>query len=207
MAMPSEEAVVEVLRSIPGYAPLFAAAFPGEKQPITYDNMARAIGAFERTLMTPSRFDAFLDGQDAALSDAELAGLATFLDAGCTACHLGPAVGGRSYQKLGAVKPFPTEDPGRFAVTQEEADRGAFKVPSLRNVEKTGPYFHDGSVTSLQEAIRIMAEHQLGRSLTPEQVRSLEVFLVALTGTPAPESLRPPPLPESGPDTPGPDPS
>lgn len=208
MAMPSEEATVAVLRSIPGYAPLFAAAFPDEPEPVTYDNMARAIGAFERTLITPARFDAFVAGDDAALSDAEVAGLATFVDTGCTTCHMGAAVGGGMFQKLGTVEPYPAEDdPGRFEVTGNEADRGVFKVPSLRNIEKTGPWFHDGSITSLDDAIRLMARHQLGRTLDDAQVASIRAFLSSLTADLDPAVVAPPQLPESGPDTPAPDPS
>ena len=207
MAMPSEAAVVAVLKSIPGYAPLFAAAFPKQEDPISYDNMARAIGAFERRLSTPSRFDAFLEGQDEALSEQEIAGLETFLEVGCPSCHNGPLVGGNLYQKLGLIKPYETDDAGRFAVTGNEADRQVFKVPSLRNVEKTGPWFHDGSKTDLDDAIRTMAEHQLGRELTNQQLRSLRVFLASLSGEVDGEYIAQPELPPSGPDTPAPDPS
>ncbi len=207
MAMPSEESVLVVLRSIPDYPPAFAKAFPDDADPVTYDNMARAIGAFERRLVTPSRFDAFLDGQDAALSTAEVEGLATFMDTGCISCHNGPAIGGGSYQKLGAVKPYPTEDPGRFKVTGEESDRFVFKVPSLRNIDQTGPYLHDGSVTSLDQMIRIMAEHQLGRALGDDDVASIALFLATLTGEVDVAFTSAPKLPENGPDTPAPDPS
>jgi cytochrome c peroxidase len=182
MGMPDADHVVKVLRGIPGYRPLFEAAFPGEAEPITYDNAARAIGAFERKLITPSRFDDFLNGQDDALTDAELAGLAAYLDSGCTACHMGPAAGGTMYQKLGLVHPYETKDPGRYEATGVEADRGFFKVPSLRNVEKTGPYFHDGSVASLPEAVQLMGWHQLGRKLSEADVASIVTFLHALTG-------------------------
>lgn len=207
MAMPSEEAVVVVLKSIPGYAPLFAAAFPDAADPITYDNMARAIGAFERRLVTPSRFDAFLEGEEGALDAAEVAGLATFLDTGCNFCHNGPVVGGNSFQKLGVIEAYETDDPGRFAVTGVEADRKVFKVPSLRNVEKTGPWFHDGSKKALDDAIRTMARHQLGRTLSDEQVKSIHGFLASLTGEVDVEYIAMPELPESGPETPAPDPS
>jgi len=182
MGMPDADYVVKVLRTIEGYRPRFEAAFPGEAEPITYDNAARAVGAFERKLMTPSRFDDFLNGRDDALSDAELAGLATYIDSGCTACHMGPAAGGTMYQKLGLVHPLETKDPGRYEATQVEADRGFFKVPSLRNVEKTGPYFHDGSVATLPEAVRLMGWHQLGRQLSDADVASIVTFLHALTG-------------------------
>jgi cytochrome c peroxidase len=207
MAMPKEEAVVAVLKSIPGYAPLFAAAFPEDEEPITYDNMARAIGAFERRLVTPSRFDAFLEGEDGALSDAEVQGMATFLDVGCNFCHNGAVIGGNSYQKLGLVKPYETDDPGRFAITGLEADRHVFKVPSLRNVTKTGPWFHDGSKKTLPDVVRTMADHQLGKTLSDEQVDSIVTFLGSLTGEVDLEYIAMPELPESGPDTPAPDPS
>ncbi len=182
MAMPSEEAVVAVLESTPIYPPLFKAAFPGESNPVTYDNMARAIGAFERRLVTPSRFDDFLAGDENALSKEELTGLQVFMDSGCTACHVGPVIGGSLYQKIGLVRPYETEDQGRFAVTGKEADRQFFKVPSLRNIEKTGPYFHDGSIKELEQAIRLMGIHQLGRDLSEQQVDAIAAFLASLTG-------------------------
>jgi cytochrome c peroxidase len=207
MAMPSEEATVAVLKSIPGYAELFAAAFPDDEEPITYDNMARAIGAFERGLITADRFDAFASGQDEALSNEELAGLSLFMTTGCITCHSGPTIGGNLYRKLGLVRPYATEDPGRVEVTNDEADRTVFKVPSLRNIAMTGPYFHDGSVASLDEAIRLMASHQLGVDLADNQVATIAAFLGTLTGTVDPEYIAEPELPESGPDTPAPDPS
>ena len=206
MAMPSEAQVVEVLRSIPGYAPLFAAAFPEEPDPITYDNMARAIGAFERRLLTPAPFDDFMAGQLDALSERQLAGLTLFIETGCITCHNGVAVGGVLFQKLGAVEPYPTKDPGRFDVTGDERDRGVFKVPSLRNAAHTGPYFHDGSIANLDQAVRIMAAHQLGRELDADQVATLVVFLESLTGRVDPDYVARPALPASGPDTPPPDP-
>jgi cytochrome c peroxidase len=207
MAMPSEEAVVAVLKSIPGYAPLFTAAFPDDEDPIDHDNVARAIGAFERRLITADRLDAFVSGQDAALSDEDLAGLEEFLDVDCVTCHRGPTIGGGMYRKLGLVKPYTTEDRGRADVTGDGADRHVFKVPSLRNVAMTGPYFHDGSIASLPEAIRSMAEHQLGIELSDEQVARIETFLETLTGTVDPEYVAAPELPASGADTPAPDPS
>lgn len=207
MATLDEAHCLAVLRSIPGYAPLFAAAFPGEKDPITYDNVGRAIGAFERRLLTPSRFDAFLEGQDSALTPPEIEGLAVFLDTGCTSCHNGTAVGGALFQKLGAVKPYPTQDPGRAKVTGNAADQGVFKVPSLRNVAQTGPWFHDGSLTSLNEVVVIMARHQLGRELDEAQAASLVAFLGSLTGAVDPQYIAKPELPPSGPQTPAPDPS
>ncbi len=207
MAMPSEAAVVAVLRSIPGYAPLFAAAFPGEKDPVTYDNMARAIGAFERRLVTPSAFDRFLEGDAKALTPQQLAGLDTFMSVGCITCHNGVGVGGGLYQKIGVVHEYPTQDIGRAKITKNDADRFFFKVPSLRNVVLTGPYFHDGKVTTVEEAVKLMGWDQLGKELTPEQVKSIVAFLGSLTGRPDAAYIAKPKLPPSGKDTPKPDPS
>jgi cytochrome c peroxidase len=207
MAMPDEASVLAVLNSIPGYPPLFAEAFPDDAAPLSYDNMARAIGAFERRLTNPSRFDAFLEGQVDALSPTEIGGLETFFSVGCIQCHVGPAVGGGSYQKLGRNIPYPTEDPGRAGVTGDEADRGFFKVPSLRNIEQTEPYFHDGSIATLDEAVRLMGKHQLGVELSSEQRASILSFLASLTGQVDEAYIQMPMLPESGPDTPAPDPS
>jgi cytochrome c peroxidase len=206
MAMPTEGKVVAVLESMPEYVALFTKAFPNEKKPITYDNMARAIGAFERRLMTPSRWDALLNGDAAALTPEETVGLKTFLDAGCQACHNGALLGGTSYQKLGAAKLYPgVTDPGRFTVTKVEADKGVFKVPSLRNIEKTGPYYHDGKVASLDQAVRNMAEYQLGKNLSDVEVRQIIAFLKALTGRIDSEYIKPPVLPRSTATTPKPD--
>ncbi len=207
MAMRSEEATVAVLASIPGYPERFAEAFPDDPQPVSYDNMALAIGAFERRLLTPSRFDRFLEGQLEALSDDEIRGLQTFMNKACTSCHLGPGVGGGLYQKLGLVKPYPTEDTGRYGLTGDESDRYFFKVPSLRNVAETGPYFHDGSIASLDRAIRLMGEHQLGIDLSKQEIASIRLFLESLTGSIDAEYVARPELPPSGPQTPAPDPS
>lgn len=194
MGMPSPEVVNQRLAEIPGYHPLFAAAFPGEKDPIHYDNFAKAVGAFERRLVTPSRFDAFLEGQQGALSDAEVAGLGIFMDTGCPTCHMTATIGGQMYQKLGLVHPYETKDLGRYDVTRKDADKYFFKVPSLRNVEKTGPWFHDGSVTTLAQAIDLMAWHQLGKKLAPAEVQSIETFLSSLTGTPDADYIAEPAL-------------
>jgi cytochrome c peroxidase len=205
MGMPNPEYVEEVLKTIPGYLPLFEAAFPGDGNPINYDNVGTAIGAFERHLMTPGRFDAFLDGDDSALTDQEKKGLTTFIETGCTACHAGPALGGQMYSKVGLVKPFEgVTDVGRFEVTGLDADMHSFKVPSLRNIAETGPYMHDGSIESLDDMVRIMAEYQLGKDLTDEQVADIIAFLNALTGEIPTEFIAIPEFPESGPDTPGP---
>jgi cytochrome c peroxidase len=205
MAMPGEAAVVAVLNSIPGYVSLFTAAFPDDEEAISYDNMAKAIGAFERGLVTPTGFDDYLAGDNDALNELEIAGLTAFLDAGCGTCHAGPYVGGAMYQKLGLVKPWDgDEDQGRYDVTGEEADRQFFKVPSLRNIAETGPYFHDGSVKSLNEAVRLMADHQLGIPVTNEQVISIIAFLNSLTGDIDLAYIELPELPESSESTPPP---
>lgn len=209
MGMPDGPSVIAVLESIPGYEPLFQAAFPDDADPFTYDNVGKAIGAFERTLITKSPVDDFLAGKTAALSEQQRKGFALFLDAGCTACHAGTALGGAMFQKLGLLKPYPTSDEGRFKVTQNEADRGMFKVPSLRNVAKTPPYFHDGSIATLEQAVKVMAEYQTAKGkLTDEEAEQLVAFLEALTGPlPAAAAIAEPPALPSGPKTPKPDPS
>jgi cytochrome c peroxidase len=208
MAMPDENYVLAVLKSIPGYAEPFRAAFPDDKDPITYDNMAQAIGAFERKLLTPSRWDKFLEGDKSALTDAEKAGFKQFVSAGCPTCHTGAYLGGHMYQKAGLVKPWPNQkDQGRFEVTKNESDKMMFKVPSLRNVDKTAPYFHDGSVADLGAAVKQIANLQLGRKLTDAQTAEIVTFLGALTGEIPTDYIKQPELPESGPKTPKPDPS
>lgn len=183
MAMPSPEAVVKKLKGIPGYAPLFAAAFPQDKDPINYDNVGTAIGNFERLLITPSRWDLFLAGSDEALSPLERQGVKSFTTYGCTTCHTGTLLGGDRYMKAGLVKPWPNKDDvGRFAVTKNEADKYVFKVPSLRNIEKTGPYFHDASETTLEGAISKMGRHQLGIDIPKKDVNAIAAFLKSLTG-------------------------
>jgi len=207
MAMAGEAEVIALLGTIPGYAALFQKAFPDDADPMTYDNLARAIGAFERMLLTPSRFDDFGAGELEALSDEELAGLESFIATGCPTCHMGPAIGGSLYQKLGLVHPYETEDTGRQALTGNEADRFFFKVPSLRNVEMTGPYFHDGSIEDLGEAVRLMAWHQLGRELSEQDQGSIVMFLKSLTGRVDAQFIAPPQLPASSPETPAPEPN
>jgi cytochrome c peroxidase len=207
MAMPSPEAVVAVLKSIPGYGPAFGAAFPGESDPITYDNMATAIGAFERGLLTPAPIDRFIAGKDEALSSQARKGFTLFLQNGCVSCHTGPAIGGGMYRKMGLVKPYQTSDQGRFDVTANEADRHVFKVPSLRNITKTGPYLHDGSVAKLDEVVRLMGWHQLGIDIPADDRKAIVSFLESLTGSVDAAYVAKPELPASGPKTPKPDPS
>lgn len=195
MGMADAETVEAKIRAVEGYQPLFAAAFPGEEQPITYDHIADAIGAFERTLLTPAPFDAYLGGDLAALTEEQRAGLDTFVNTGCIACHVGAGVGGTMYQKMGLANAYEMEDVGRFEVTGNESERFFFKVPSLRNIEHTGPYFHDGSIATLEEAVSLMAHHQLNKDLSEEEVSSIVAFLKSLSAEPDAEHIAPPELP------------
>ncbi|MDX9790871.1 MAG: cytochrome c peroxidase [Candidatus Kapaibacterium sp.] len=182
MAMPSEKEVEQVISEVPEYQDMFAKAFPGVKNSITYDNLAHAIAAFERTMISKSRYDDYINGNPTALSDEELAGMKTFIDAGCITCHTGPLFGGNMYQKMGLIKPYKnTVDLGRHDATQNDLDKYFFKVASLRNVTLTAPYFHDGAVESLDEAIQTMADLNLGKTLSDSEVKSIRTFLKSLT--------------------------
>lgn len=204
----SDKAVVKTLKSIPEYVTAFEKAFPEAKEPVTFENFGKAIGAFERKLTTPSRWDQFLKGDNSALTDDEKKGFLAFDAAGCQTCHNGAYLGGSTFQRLGAVKPWPNQkDQGRFEVTKSAADKMSFKVPSLRNVEKTAPYFHDASAATLEEAVKMMAEHQLGKQLEDEQVKLIVAWLGSLTGDLPKELIEKPELPESTATTPKPDPS
>lgn len=209
MAMPSEEAVVAVLESIPGYVEMFAAAFPEEATPITYDNLALAIGAFERGLVTPAPFDAWLQGDDTAMSERAVNGLKLFLDIGCASCHSGALLGGNQYRKYGEFVAVPgLDDEGRILITNEEADRFVFKVPILRNIMETDPYMNDGSVETIATAVGNMVQYQLDRApLTNNEMGDLLLFLTALTGELPADYIAEPALPASGPNTPPPDPN
>ncbi len=206
MAMPSEKRVVAVLESMPEYVDLFQQAFPNDKQPISYENMARAIGVFERKLVTPSRWDKFLRGDSQALSNEEKAGFNLFMATGCQACHAGPYLGGNMYQMLGLAKPWPdVSDPGREKVTKNAADRMMFKVPGLRNIAETQPYYHNGQVQTLEQAVSRMTEYQLGKTLNDDEVRSIIAFLKTLTGKIPAEYIKMPVLPKSTSRTPKPE--
>ncbi len=202
------EHVEEQLRGIPGYEPYFAAAFPGTEQPVTFQNAANAIAAFEATLITPnSPFDRFLAGDDLAMTEDQKVGLRTFIDQGCVACHSGMNLGGDSYQPFGVVeKPdwafLPPEDKGRFEVTRAEEDAYVFKVPTLRNIALTPPYFHSGSVWDLKTAVGVMGSAQLGATLDAAQEASIVAYLESLTGE-MPQVTYPT-LPPSTADTPRP---
>lgn len=182
MGIPNKGSVVQKIQAIDEYQVLFAEAFSESKHPFNYNNIGKAIGAFERTLLTPSRFDDFLNGDEDALNRSEKKGLKKFMSMGCANCHNGVAIGGNSYKKIGLVEPYETEDMGRYEVTGLESDKKVFKVPSLRNIAQTGPYFHDGSVKSLDEAIKLMAKHQLGQDVGHGFVKHVKAFLGSLTG-------------------------
>ena len=185
---PNFGAAMDRLKAIAGYLRMFQRALPEEADPITPRNWGKAIGAYERTLVTPSRFDAFLAGDLTALSSEEKKGLRKFIDIGCIDCHSGPGVGGGMIQKFGLKEDYWKEtksakiDKGRFDITRDPSDMYFFKVPSLRNVAMTAPYFHDGSVRSLEDAVRIMAKVQIGTSLNAEDTRAIVAFLNSLTG-------------------------
>lgn len=182
MAMASEADAVKKINAKSEYHSLFAAALPDKTDPISYENITHAIAAFERTLITRDRFDDFQNGDDDALTANEKAGLDTFIAVGCTACHSGPLLGGHMYQKSGLLHPYRNQkDTGRFQVTGVESDRYAFKVPSLRNIELTAPYFHNGGVATLEEAIDEMARIQLGKKLTGGERTAILDFLRALS--------------------------
>ena len=196
---------INVLQSIPGYVAEFKKAFGSEV--VDIDKVTKAIAAFEETLVTPnSRFDKWLKGDKKALSKAELEGYKLFKDSGCVACHNGPAVGGNSFQKMGVVEPYKASSPaeGRVAVTGKDADRFNFKVPTLRNVEMTYPYFHDGAANTLKEAVDVMGRLQLGKKFTDEENAKIVAFLKTLTGEQP--NFKMPILPPSADTTPRPTP-
>jgi cytochrome c peroxidase len=206
MAAPSLDFVVATLESMPGYVEAFERAFPGDAKPVSSGNIAKAIGAFERGLTTRSRWDAYLEGDTRALDAAEVEGLRVFTNVGCMVCHTGELVGGSMFERAGAVEPWPRQkDQGRFELTKRPGDEMMFKVPTLRNVTKTGPYFHDGSATTLPEAVVMMGRHQLGLELDESEVSSIVTWLGSLTGELPRDYIQPPELPESTAKTPQPE--
>lgn len=206
----TEQHVVEQLRGIPGYAAYFAKAFPDARDAITFENVRRAIAVFEATLITPgARFDRYLKGDENALDATQKAGLALFINKGCAGCHNGINIGGATYAPFGVVERpgaeiLPPGDKGRFAVTKTASDEYAFRVPSLRNVALTPPYFHSGKSWDLQQAVAIMGSSQLGAQLTDDEVAKITRFLTTLTGNQPSVVL--PTLPPSAADTPRPHP-
>ena len=184
----SLDEVARRLGALDGYREAFAAAFPADSAPLGAERFGDAVAAFERTLRTPAPLDAFMAGDVGALGARARAGLAAFLDLGCASCHGGPLLGGASFEKFGVVRDYRPltgssgADAGRLDVTGLAADRDVFKVPPLRNVTHTAPYFHDGSVASLEDAVRVMAAAQLGRELAPAEIEPIVAFLGALGG-------------------------
>jgi cytochrome c peroxidase len=187
MGFPSRDAGMQKAREL-NYLEAFRAAYPQDAEPLTSRNYGRAIEAYQATLVTPAPFDRFLGGDDGALSADQKAGLRAFMANGCAGCHSGPLLGGSLMQRFGVVKEYWQEtgsekvDTGRFAATKKEEDRYVFRVAMLRNIAKTAPYFHDGSVDRLDRAVRIMASVQLGRTLDDATVSSIVAFLESLTG-------------------------
>ncbi len=211
MGMANLDATIGRIRAIPGYQPYFKAAF-GDGDVMTMDNAAKAIAAYERTLITPnSAYDRYVKGDKTAMSAQQIKGMETFAATGCTACHSGPAFNGAANlpQGTGFFMKFPTfpgsvyetqykltEDLGRYTVTKNDADKSMWRVPTLRNLNYTAPYFHNGLVKTLDEAVRVMAKTQLNKELSPEQVADIVAFLGALDG-PFPQQTMPrlPPTP------------
>lgn len=198
MNIPNEKFLIDRLKKDKKYQQLFKEAFPNDKDPITYNNLKKAIGAFERKLITPSRFDEYLKGNKNALSTEEKKGLLTFITTGCTTCHNGQGIGGQMFQKFAVYGNYwdytksTKIDSGKVKITKMPGDKFVFKVPSLRNVEKTYPYFHDGSISDLKEAIKIMAKAQLNKDLSEEEINSIHTFLKSLTAD-IPQELKNPP--------------
>lgn len=188
MGMPSGDILVERLSGVDMYNEMFANVYPEEEKPLTFLNIAKSLAAFERTLITPSKWDDYLKGSPTALTLAQKRGLKSFLDVGCVTCHMGSMVGGNMLQKFGVYGDYwehtksAVVDEGRFEVTGNESDKYMFKVPSLRNITETHPYFHDGSVADLSEAVKIMAKVNLNKDLSDAEVTDIVAFLGALTG-------------------------
>jgi len=187
LGFPSKEAAIEVLQKF-DYLPAFRTTYPQDAQPLTAGNYGRALEAYQASLTTPAAFDRFLAGDDSAFGEREKAGMRAFVATGCSGCHNGPLFGGTMMQRFGLVKSYWLEtrsdkvDEGRYAITKKEEDRYVFRVAMLRNIAKTAPYFHDGSVARLDDAVKIMASVQLGRTLDDATVASIVAFLESLTG-------------------------
>ena len=201
----THEMAEKVIASMPQYREHFKKAFGSDE--VTIDRITTAIAQFEETLVTPgSKFDKWLEGDKNALSQNELEGYNLFKSSGCIQCHNGPAVGGTSYQKMGVFKPYETKNPatGRMGVTGKEEDRNVFKVPVLRNIELTYPYFHDGEAATLEQAVETMGSIQLNREFNKDEISKIVAFLKTLTGNQP--DFKMPILPPSNNDTPHPQP-
>jgi cytochrome c peroxidase len=184
----TEQHVVEQLKGIPGYAAIFKRAFPEQAEPITFDNVRNAIALFEATLLTPNApFDRYLNGDQTAMTTEQQQGLKLFIEKGCTGCHNGINVGGGTYAPFGVVERpgadfLPPTDKGRFEVTKTVTDEYVFKVPTLRNIALTPPYFHSGKSWDLRQAVAVMGSSQLGIALADSEIDQITSFLEALTG-------------------------
>lgn len=199
MGIADEKKLVALLQGIPAYAAAFKKAFPDDSPAISGETYGKALGGFTKKLFARARWDKFLEGNKDAINDDERAGFAMFVEAGCTSCHQGKYLGASQLQKLGMAKPWPPPagaEPGRFAVSHQDMDRGMWKVPSLRNVTRTGPYLHDGSIASLAEASKLMAKHQVGKEINDEQAAAIVKFLGTLEGDPPKELTAKPSLPK-----------
>lgn len=196
MAAP-KELVVQRVTSIPAYVNEFKGAY-GSSVKIDFEKIADTIAVFERTLITPSRYDDFLNGKEDALTKAEKDGLKVFMDKGCTTCHNDIGIGG-------TMQPFQIANKYKFASTGDfKGDKnGMVKAPTLRNIEETAPYFHNGKIWSLQETIKEMGSVQLGITINDKDAASIETFLKSLTGTKPQVTY--PILPPSTNNTPKPD--
>jgi cytochrome c peroxidase len=188
LSVPHLGFIVNRLRSDSIYPSLFAASFPDDKIPVSFTNVKRSIAAFERTLLAPSRFDAFMSGNLSALNAEEKQGLALFMDAGCANCHNGVGIGGNSAQRFGIFTDYRTlthsrvDDEGKMKVTGDTKDKDVFKVPGLRNVGMTFPYFHDGSIANLDTTVKIMGKVELNKKFSDAEVKNIVAFLKTLTG-------------------------
>jgi cytochrome c peroxidase len=188
LSVPHLGFIVNRLRSDSIYPPLFAASFPDDKLPVSFTNLKKAIAAFERTLLSPSRFDVFMNGNLSELNEEEKAGLALFMDAGCANCHNGVGIGGTSTQRFGIFTDYRTvthsrvDDEGKMNVSGNTKDKDVFKVPGLRNVGMTYPYFHDGSIANLDTTVKIMGKVELNKQFTETEVKNIVSFLKTLTG-------------------------
>ncbi|OUD13363.1 cytochrome-c peroxidase [Thioflexithrix psekupsensis] len=213
MAMDDDAAVLARLNQIPGYVELFKAVFPESDPAISMENVAKAIASYERTLITPnSPFDRYVKGEKEALNEQQVRGMETFLNTGCVACHSGANFSGPDLPMgQGFFMKFPTfagseydakydllSDPGRYEVTKADSDKNMWRVPTLRNVALTAPYFHNGKVANLDEAVRVMAKTQLNKDLSAEETADIVAFLNGLTGEfPVQTMPRLPPTPNT----------
>jgi cytochrome c peroxidase len=199
MAIPHKDFLVNRLKSVKLYQDMFTTAFPGQTNPVTYENLQKAIGAFERTLLTPSKFDKYMQGNTDALTAEEKAGLGVFIASGCATCHNGVGIGGGMMQKFGLVTDYRTlsgskiNDEGREKITKNKGDKDVFKVAGLRNVAGTYPYFHNGSIASLDSAVKIMGKLQLNRNFSSQEIKEIVSFLNSLSGEISPEARTFPP--------------